>query len=475
MRNLVARTLRTVLRAVEGEYRPGPYYLPVTGGWLPAGSSINWWQEGIIPTGGPTRSAMVEACVSAYSQTVAMCPGDHWRATDKGGRERVTTSALSRVLQSPNDYQSMSDFMLNITRNLYLDGNAYALAIRNDRFEVTELHLMNSWMSLPQIAETGDIFYHMAGNHVVDKLFGVERLIVPQRDVLHIRLHATHRYPYPLVGESPLVSAIADIGLGDAIMTQQLEFYKNQARPSAVLSTDLILDKDQVQFLRDRWEEQTTGLNQGKTPIVTGGLKVQPWGVPGKDTQIADIAKLSLERIALAFRVPLQVLGVQVSGHSYRSAEALMQFWISTGLGFALNHIEEAFGLLFQLRGQPDEYVEFSTDSLLRSDMKDRVAALKDGVLGGIFAPNEARNKEGYDDVPFGDEPRVQQQVVPLSAASAIQPAKPGSTGPHPPPAPGPDAAPAPSAEAPKDYSNDVKRETQRILDNAAKLRRRFN
>ena len=57
----------------------------------------NWWQNGYNIVGASSQSAMVEACVSAYSQTVAMLPGDHWRMNDKGGRERVKTSALSRI------------------------------------------------------------------------------------------------------------------------------------------------------------------------------------------------------------------------------------------------------------------------------------------------------------------------------------------------------------------------------------------
>ena len=58
--------------------------------------------------------------------------------------------------------------------------------------------------------------------------------------------------------------------------------------------------------------------------------------------------------------------------------------------------------------------------ALLRSALKDRIEALARGVQGGIFAPNEARQQEGLDAVEFGDEPRVQQQVVPLSAAGKI-------------------------------------------------------
>ena len=49
-----------------------------------------------------------------------------------------------------------------------------------------------------------------------------------------------------------------------------------------MLSTDLQLDKDQVQALRDRWNEQAKGLQQGGTPILTAGLKVQPWGDGGE-------------------------------------------------------------------------------------------------------------------------------------------------------------------------------------------------
>ena len=56
------------------------------------------------------------------------------------------------------------------------------------------------------------------------------------------------------------------------------------------------------------------------------------------------------------------------------------------------------------------------------------------GVQSAIYSPNEARKMEGLDSVPYGDEPRVQAQVVGLSAVGAIP------TAPVPPAAP---AAPA--------------------------------
>jgi hypothetical protein len=137
---------------------------------------------------------------------------------------------------------------------------------------------------------------------------------------------------------------------------------------------------------------------------------------------------------------------------------------------------------LFQLKGQPDEYTEFSTAVLLRSAMKDRIEALKEGVIGGIYSPNEARNLEDLDSVPYGDSPRVQQQVVPLEAAAGIVPGAPGgASGPHPPPAP-PAAGQPPAAAIdlkpkpppPKVYDDDVKRGIRRIHDAAARAARRL-
>jgi hypothetical protein len=145
--------------------------------------------------------------------------------------------------------------------------------------------------------------------------------------------------------------------------------------------------------------------------------------------------------IALALRIPLQILGI--GGTTYASTELLMQSWIATGFGFTINHIEEAFGLLFNLRGVPDEYLEFDTKALLRSAYRERIEALARGVISGIYSPDEARAAEDLPAVPggFGAQPRVQQQVVPLSYGADLQP-------PSPQPA-------TPSAEPPPDNAAD--------------------
>lgn len=430
--------------STEGQYRPGPYFL--SDGWLPApvGRYWNWWQSGFNLKPYGECSAMVEACASSISQTVAMCPGDHWRSTGAGGRERVTGSALSRVLRRPNDYQSISDFFLNLTRRLYLDGNAYALALRNDRFEITELHLLRQ--GKPHVAEDGSVFYALYGNEIIERRFDLSKLI-PDRDVLHVRLHTPM---HPLIGVSPITAVALDLAMSGAALDQQIQFWANGAKPSFMLETDQPINKEQADLLRASWIEQTTGANVGGTPILTWGLKAHAVTVTANDGKLAELMKMSGENIALAFRMPLQILGI--GGPTYASTELLMQSWIATSLGFALNHIEEAFGVLFKLKGQPDEYLELDTSALLRSAFKDMVDALGLGVMRGIYAPDEARARVELPKVVggHGAMPRVQQQVVPLSYGTELKPPtrKPAAPAVAPPNTPKPAAGSAPATPA---------------------------
>jgi len=425
---LLAQAIAPKTKATEGEYRPGPYLLE--GGWLSAtaGRVMNWWQNGhsLAPYG--ECSAMVEACISAYAQTIAMCPGGHWRKDADGGRTLIEGSPLSRILARPNDYQSMSDVLLNLGRALYGKGEAFGVVLRDARGEPAELHLMRQGSAL--IAEDGTIFYQLAGNEVLEQRMSFADPI-PARDVLHVRLHTPRN---PLKGESPILSTVLDQALAGVAMNQQVTSYLNEARAAFVLETDQQLSREQTRDLRAAWDEQTKGEKAGGTPILAWGLKANKITQSNADGQLAQLLQMSQQNVALAFRMPLQILGI--GGTPYASTELLMQSWIASGLGFALNHIEEAFGLLFRLKGLPSEYLEFDTRALLRSAYRERIEAMARSVISGMHSPDEAREDLDLPKVAggYGKEPRVQQQVVPLSWAVN-----------HPPALPAPAAAPSPA------------------------------
>lgn len=381
-----------------------------SGSWSLFGTNVsksapwNWWQSDMKFEQG--RNGVVYSCVQAYAQTVAQIPLRHLQNKPKGGYEQITNSDLARLLKKPNSYQTSSDFLLNEVSSLFYNGNSYAYVLRDIEGRPDSLHLISPGLCQPMVEpETGAIFYSATLHDVVG---GETKVMIPQRDLLHIRLFCPS---HPLIGETPIAAAAAAILVNDSIGNKQAAFFNNMSRPSGLITTDEKLNEKTLNELRSRWEEMSTGINTGKVPILSWGLKWQPLSLSDKDAQTVDSMKMSVEDIARVFRVPMPIIG-STDNTTYNNVHNLLQFWKSSGLGFVLNHIENAMGDFF---GAADnESVDFDMDALLRADLLTRVDALTRGITGGLYAPNEARNKEGLEDVEGGEKPLVQQQMVPV-------------------------------------------------------------
>ncbi|MFN3261314.1 MAG: phage portal protein [Pikeienuella sp.] len=387
---------------------------------------IDFWQRD-MRWSHERSCATVEAVIGAYAQTIAQLEIVHASYDDQETRTIRRTTPLARVLRNPNHYQTRSDFFLNLIRSLLSRGNGYAIALRDDGQRIRELHPVMPMCAYPMVdRQTGDIFYSVSSGTMLDFTeFMVEgRILVPQRDMLHVRLHTPH---HPLIGETPLAAAAAGIAANTAISAHQAAFFENMSRPSGVLTTDQKLNTAQANELRQRWEDMSQGLNAGRVPILTNGLKWDSLSLTANDSQIIDAFRMSVEDIARAFRVPLPLVNI-MSEASFNNVEQLMQFWLASGLGFMLDHVELCCDRLFELG--PNQLSEFNEETLLRTDFKGRMEAYGTAVTKGIFSPNEVRRKEGLPPVEGGDMPRVQQQMIPLDW-------KPGTDTPDPEPADG--------------------------------------
>lgn len=398
-------------------------------GYIPPAWPANWWQLGRYP-GFIGEPAIRQACIDAYAQTIASMSLDLVRENADGGYDDVEKGPIPALLAKPNTYQTRSDFILNLIWNLFEWGNAYAVFERRGS-TIIGMHLAASRHTVPYVdGQTKSIFYALGGNPLIPE--GINYLI-PQRDVLHVRLHCPL---HPLVGVSPITAAALAMAANVAITTQQAAFFSQMARPSGVLTTEAVLTRQQIDMLRAAWEAQSVGLNAGGVPILSNGLKWEALGISSQDSEIAAAFNMTVEDVARAFRVPLPLVGSPV-GATYNNVEQLIALWMSTGLGFVLEHIEAALEASLEIA--PGDEIEFDTDSLQRVDFKGRVEALTKGISGGLYSPNEAREREGLPAVAFGDEPRLQAQVVPLSRVNAT---------------PAPSAAPAPSPDAPANDPN---------------------
>ena len=401
-RDLFKGKAKTEVVAKAGE---AMYPLPVSGGAVPASWSLNWWQEGKSPVmqGG---TAALQACTDAYAHTVATLIGSHYEKDDVGTKTPIKTSALARILHRPNGYQTSTDFKLNMIKGLMLDGNAYVVGLRNGRNEFESIHLVPHNGTTPYIdEETSSVFYGIGSN----PLLNIEGLI-PQRDVMHLRLYCPR---HPLVGVSPVVNAAMSLAANAAISSHQAAFFQNMSRPSGVLSTEQKLNAEQMKQLRLAWESQAKNMESGGIPILSSGISWEPMSLSAIDSQIVEAFNMTVNDIARAYRVPLPLVQLHNEGATYNNVEQLYAQWLSGGLGFLVEHIEQNFSYFFGL--PQNQGTEMDTDTLLRSDFKGKVEGYTKGIQGGLFAPNEARRRfNGLKPVPHGDDVYVQQQMVPL-------------------------------------------------------------
>src|SRR5215831_557052 len=116
---------------------------------------------------GPEQADFWEGVGKVHSHI----PAPHAATYELGILSKTALFGTSLHL-APHSYR----FMLNLVHSLYREGNSFALVLRNERFEVASLHLMNPQQSSPFVVRNEDdgdaeIFYRLGGNAVVDGMF----------------------------------------------------------------------------------------------------------------------------------------------------------------------------------------------------------------------------------------------------------------------------------------------------------------
>jgi HK97 family phage portal protein len=396
----------------------------------------NGWERGLRLAAGPIDGRGVPAafaCVMSFARATSQATPAHKRINSSGKHEIVEGSPAARLLRYPNAYQTFDQFIFNIVGALGFDGETLALIVRDDRGAPAELHQVPRRAWQPYVApESGAVFYYVGES--ASGLYPRRLELVPARDVIHFRQYTPR---HPLVGETALAAAALATGINVALSSSQAAFFQNMARPAGILSTDQVLNRDQMTRLRAAFEEQAAGMSQGKLPILGNGLKFQALAISSVDAQLIESQRMSVEEIARVMGVPLPVIGV-LQGATYNNVEQLINHWLAVSLGCVLETVERLLDRGFAL--PRNEYVELDTNALLRSDLAARIDALTKGIQGGLYAPDEARELEGLNPTPGGSMPFLQQQMTPLDKLGAI--AEKAAA-----PTPAPIAAPRPTPE----------------------------
>jgi HK97 family phage portal protein len=311
----------------------------------------------------------------------------------------------------PNSYQESPSFLLNLIATALFEGEAFCLATRNDRGEVSSLNLLPPNTCSPMVDdETKSIFYSVGSSPLAE---GGTDYVVPARDVMHLRFHTPR---HPLIGESPIKAAALAININVALNKSQSAFFSQMSRPSGVISYEgtpdrPFLDAKQMESLKQAWANASQAMNQGKVPILGANMKFQPMGVTSQDAQLVEAQNMSIADIGRVFGVPSPLIN-DLANATLNNSESLMRSFLSMSLGSYIEHIERQFDRLFNLGN--DEKIELNTAALLRTDFNGRIDGLSKAVQGGVMTPNEARAMESLGEIEGGDTAFLQKQMIPL-------------------------------------------------------------
>ncbi len=332
------------------------------------------------------------ACVQIISDAVAVLPCTVYRKTGSG-RERATNSSLFALLRrKPNPDDTAFSFFQQILMHLLLRGNAFIFIQRAGGMDPTidALYALDpDCVRIRRDAQTRQVYYVYTVDGISYKYL--------QDTVLHIPAIRYNR----LRGLSPL-----EYAHHTALSGLKLDNYADDYFDNGIQSKLLVtVPQEYKNWRKEDSDELITrilkaygGRENAKKPfILNKGMAAEALDIKSNaDSQLIEQRAYSEKEIAKIYRVPLFMLGKDDG--KFSNNEQQNTFFLQNTLTPWLVRLQQYFNQLLPASG--DQYVEFDTNAMLRSDLRTRIDAYIKGLTNGIYSPNDIREKENMPLLP---------------------------------------------------------------------------
>jgi HK97 family phage portal protein len=344
----------------------------------------------------PSALASIRRCVSILADGVASAQIAILKRLPSGGKQLLAEHPSAGALR----LMRYTDVELIVSDALF-SGNGFGI-IENGRIHPVSAHRVSVALDA-----SGQPWYEVA--------FDTDKRLFPANRIVHLKYRADPSSPH--VGISPLKACNASLAalISSYVLHERLS--ENQSSPGMILSTESVMTKAQIQTLREIWDQQAGGFRSGGTVILTSGLepKASLQSISQKDADLIQSLRFSVEEASRIFGVPPSLLGYSAHTSFATASEERRSFMASTLRPLMLRFGDAlGFALLTQEERTEGVTVEFdSSDFGAGNELAQTITAL---VNGGIFSPNEARNRLGLADIADGDTLRVPANTMPSAS-----------------------------------------------------------
>lgn len=342
------------------------------------------------------------SAISLISDTISTLPVDSFIRVD--GERRPYRPRPAWVDQPDVDTTRQAHYGAVVT-SLLVYGNSYTRVFRDNRGEVVNLVVLD-----PSTVE-------VKRNSIGRKMFyvGNESKPFTSDEIVHIIDLAE---PGALVGVSRVNKLRDALGVATALQAYAARFFGQGATTQGIIEFPGALTQEQAKNLVDGFDSRHRGWRKAhKTGVLSGGAKYVSTSVSNDQAQFLDSRRFAVEEMARAFNIPLHMMGIPDTA-SYASVEQNNLQFISHTLRPILEKIEWSYSKLLP---NPDVFIKFNFNALLRGDLQSRMTSYSIATQAGVMSVNDVRRLEDLSPVEEGDQHRVPLANIALTQTTIVE------------------------------------------------------
>lgn len=331
--------------------------------------------------------------VRVISEDVAKLPLITYRRNGRA-KDRAVDHPMYRILHdAANPEMTAFVFRETLMGHLLTWGNAFAEK-ELDRADRTKA----LWPLRP---DRMTVSYDEAGKRVYDYQVkpGTAAVRLESKRVFHIPGLSFDG----LIGYSPLRFARETLADAIALREYASRVLQNDARPGVILKHPAELSDLARKNLEKSWAAEHGGFtNAGRTAILEEGMDVTVLGLPREDVLFIEARKWQVSEVARWLRLAPHKIG-DLERATFSNIEEQNIDYVSSTLQAWLTRWEQQIDK--DLLPEPDIFAEHLLDAVLRGKTLERYQAYQIAVNAKAMVPNEWRERENMNPVPWGDEP----------------------------------------------------------------------
>jgi len=349
-------------------------------------------------------NSAVFACLSTIGTAYPEAPAKVYIESEPGQRDEQPDHPLKQLLDHPNPFISREELWSYTQFCKHIGGNAYWRKIRagsSGSGNVIQLWPISPTRIQPVTTKEDaarGIFISWY-SYVFDPSQDPER--IPPEDIIHFRLgldDKDHR-----VGASPLARLVREVAGDDEAHRWQTSMLENGGTIGMLIEVpiDSSISIEQAEDLKARFEERFAGPNRGRTGVLMGGAKANPYGFSPTDMDMKTLHRIPEERIAAVLRVPAIIagLGAGLDRSTYANFREAREMFAEMTLMPLYSFDQATLNMQLKPEFTSDQrtFVQFDVTDLraFQEDEDAKWKRLDTAVKTGWVRPNEARTDVG--------------------------------------------------------------------------------